>query len=140
MTSSATQSPPNSDPAAIRMELVISYLLRGGVIVSVALIVLGVVVMFVRHPEYFTSKTELDRLVSPGAAFPHTLTDVAASLREFRGRGIVTLGLLVLIATPVLRVAASVVLFAIQRDWTYSLITAVVLSLLVLSLVLGAAG
>ena len=51
-----------------------------------------------------------------------------------------TLGLLVLIATPVLRVAASVVLFAIQKDWTYTLITAVVLSLLVLSLVLGAAG
>jgi uncharacterized membrane protein len=140
MTSSAAESPPNSDPAARRMELVISYLLRGGVIVSVALIVFGVVVMFVRHPEYLTSKTELDRLVSAGAAFPHTLTDVATSLREFHGRGIVTLGLLVLIATPVLRVAASVVLFVIQKDWTYTLITAVVLTLLLLSLALGGSG
>jgi uncharacterized membrane protein len=139
MTSSTSQ-PPNSDAAALRMELVISYLLRGGVIVSVALITFGVVVMFVHHPVYWTSKTELDRLVTPGAAFPHTLTDVAASLRDFRGRGIVTLGLLALIATPVLRVAASVVLFAIQKDWTYTLITAVVLSLLVLALVLGNAG
>jgi uncharacterized membrane protein len=140
MTSPNAQSSPDTDAAALRMELVISYLLRGGVILSVALIMLGVVVMFVRHPDYLTSKAELDRLVSPGAAFPHALADVATGLGEFRGRTIVTLGLLVLIATPVLRVAASVVLFAIQKDWTYTLITATVLSLLLLSLALGGSG
>jgi uncharacterized membrane protein len=140
MTTSTTQSPPKSDPAARRMELVISYLLRAGVIASAVIIVFGVVVMFARHPVYLTSPTELDRLVSPGAAFPHALADLWAMLSEFHGRAIMTLGLLVLIATPVLRVAASVVLFAIQRDWTYTLITAIVLTLLLLSLTLGASG
>jgi uncharacterized membrane protein len=140
MMPQAAQSAPDSDAGARRMELVISYLLRVGVIASVAIIIFGVVVMFARHPIYLTSATELDRLVSPGAAFPHTLADVWAMFGEFHGRAIVTLGLLVLIATPVLRVAASVVLFAIQKDWTYTLITAVVLSLLVLAQVLGAAG
>ena len=140
MTPQTAQSAPDSDAGARRMELVISYLLRAGVITSVAIIVFGVVVMFVRHPVYLTSATELDRLVSPGAAFPHTLADLRAMLGEFHGRAIVTLGLLVLIATPVLRVAASVVLFALQKDWTYALITAIVLSLLLLSLALGGSG
>jgi uncharacterized membrane protein len=140
MTPQATQSPPESDVGALRMELMISYLLRGGVIASVAIILFGVVVMFVRHPIYLTSPAELDRLVTPGAAFPHTLADLWTMLGEFHGRAIVTLGLLVLIATPVLRVAASVVLFAMQKDWTYTLITAIVLTLLLLSLALGGSG
>ena len=140
MTLQTTQFPPESDAGALWMELVISYLLRVGVIASVAIILFGVVVMFVRHPVYLTSPAELDRLVTPGAAFPHTLADLWAMLGEFHGRAIVTLGLLVLIATPVLRVAASVVLFAMQKDWTYTLITAVVLSLLLLSLALGSRG
>ena len=54
-----------------------------------------------------------------------------------RGEAIVTLGLLVLIATPVARVAVSVVAFIHHRDRTYALITAAVLCLLLLSLVLG---
>ena len=54
-----------------------------------------------------------------------------------RGEAIVTLGLLVLIATPVMRVAVSVVAFIQHRDRTYALITAAVLCLLLLSLVLG---
>ena len=48
-----------------------------------------------------------------------------------------TLGLLVLMATPVMRVAVSVLAFIHHRDRTYALITAAVLCLLLLSLVLG---
>jgi uncharacterized membrane protein len=47
------------------------------------------------------------------------------------------LGILLLIATPVVRVAISVVLFAVQRDRRYVLITAVVLALLLTSLMSG---
>jgi uncharacterized membrane protein len=47
------------------------------------------------------------------------------------------LGLLLLIATPVMRVAVSVLIFVHQRDWTFVVITSVVLVLLVLSFVLG---
>jgi uncharacterized membrane protein len=53
------------------------------------------------------------------------------------GQAVVTLGLLLLIATPVLRVAISMFLFIYQRDWTYALITLAVLSLLLLSFGLG---
>jgi uncharacterized membrane protein YfcA len=51
---------------------------------------------------------------------------------------IITLGLLVLLATPVLRVAVSIGAFALEHDWLYVGITTLVLALLLSSiLVLG---
>ena len=47
------------------------------------------------------------------------------------------LGFLVLIATPVLRVAVSVVAYAADRDWLYVAITGLVLSVLVAGMFLG---
>jgi uncharacterized membrane protein len=120
-----------------RVELVISNLLRGGVIASLALIALGTIITFVQHPSYFSEPAELQRLITPGAKFPHALRDLAADLRGLSGKAIVTLGMLVLIATPVVRVAVSIFAFVYQGDRVYTLITAAVLCLLLLSLVLG---
>jgi uncharacterized membrane protein len=52
----------------------------------------------------------------------------------------VLLGLLMLIATPVMRVAASIFAFVYEHDYVYVTITAIVLALLLLSFVLGKAG
>jgi uncharacterized membrane protein len=56
---------------------------------------------------------------------------------SFRGRGIIQLGLLLLIATPIARVALSVVAFAIQRDRLYLVVTLIVLAVLMYSLTGG---
>jgi uncharacterized membrane protein len=120
-----------------RVELIISNLLRGGVIVSLVLIVLGTLVSFARHPEYLSNRAALQRLTEPGAAFPHTLSDVFAGLGALQGEAIVTIGLLLLIATPVIRVGVSIFAFIYQHDRTYTLITVVVFCLLLLSFVLG---
>ena len=50
-----------------------------------------------------------------------------------------SLGLLVLIATPFVRVAGSIVAFARERDRRYVLVTAVVLAVMCLGVVLGKA-
>jgi uncharacterized membrane protein len=97
------------------------------------------IVTFAQHPDYLSSSAVLDCAVGPGATFPHEFDALLAGLQQLRGEAIVTLGLLVLIATPVLRVAVSVVAFVQHRDKTYALITAAVLCLLFLSLVLGRA-
>jgi len=102
--------------------------------------VFGLLVTFIHHPIYLSSKTELKRLAAPGAAFPHTLADVWRGLREFRGLSIVTLGLLLLIITPVVRVAVSIFAFVYERDRTFVIITSIVLILLLLSFFLGKAG
>ncbi len=140
MMSQANKLPPYDaelDPRVRRVELLISNLLRGGVIASLSLIVLGTIITFVQHPAYFSQSAELERLTAPNSPFPHALHALAGGLRDLRGEAIVTLGLLVLIATPVVRVAVSIFAFIYQGDRVYTLITAGVLCLLLLSLVLG---
>jgi uncharacterized membrane protein len=53
---------------------------------------------------------------------------------------IVQLGLVLLIATPVARVAMSLVAFILQRDRVYIVVTSIVLALLIYSLTGGIAG
>ena len=122
------------------VEIWISNLLRTGVILSLLLVVAGTILSFVHHPSYLHSGRDLAHLTRPGAAFPHSIPDLRQSLLTFRGRGVVTLGLLVLIATPVMRVAVSILAFRHDRDRPFVLITTVVLLLLILSFVLGKAG
>lgn len=123
-----------------RAEVWISTTLRTGVIVSLLLIVLGTVTTFLHHPQYVASQADLAKLTSPGAAFPRTLYDIAAGLAAFRGQAIIAAGLLVLIATPVLRVAISVAVFIEDRDLPFALITTTVFVILLISFLLGKAG
>jgi uncharacterized membrane protein len=134
------QTPPGtpSDDPMRRVELVISDLLRVGVAISLALIVVGSIVTFVRHPAYLRSPDALAGLTQPEEMLPHSLGEVAAGLRDFRGQAIVALGLLVLIATPMMRVAVSIVAFILAGDRLYTFITLAVFCLLMLSLALGA--
>jgi uncharacterized membrane protein len=120
-----------------KVELLISNLLRTGVIVSLGLVVLGTVVSFMQHPEYLTEKFFVGSASAPRTAILHSLSDVAAGLKAFNGEAIVTLGILLLIATPVIRVGVSIFAFIYQRDRLYTLITAAVFCLLLLSFVLG---
>ncbi len=72
-----------------------------------------------------------------GAAPGGDPTDVGAlaeGLRNLRPQAIAQLGLLTLILTPMARVAASLVLFAVERDRTYVLISLFVLVILVAGL------
>jgi uncharacterized membrane protein len=119
---------------------VISNLLRTGVLISFLLVVVGTLLSFVHHPGYTTSTAELQRLTRPGAAFPHRFPEVAQGLRAGRGQAVIAVGLLVLIATPVLRVAVSILAFWQEGDRKFVLITSVVLALLLASFFLGKAG
>jgi uncharacterized membrane protein len=119
------------------MNTAISYLLRGGVLLSIGVVVIGLVFTFVHHPQYVTSKAELGTLTSPDAVYPHTVHDVVAQAAGQHGQAIVMLGLLLLIATPIARVAFSVAAFIVERDRVYVVITIIVLVLLVLSLLFG---
>jgi uncharacterized membrane protein len=133
-------SPKPSAAAVHRTELIISTLLRIGVWSSLALVVLGTIFTFVHHPDYLTSRTALRTIIGDPANFPHTLGDMLRGIAQLRGQSIIILGLVLLIATPVLRVAVSIVAFAIQKDRIYVLITSIVLALLLTSFLLGKAG
>jgi uncharacterized membrane protein len=116
-----------------RTEQVIGQLLRLGVTLSAAVVVLGGMVYLVRHgmepPTYGVFRGEPSDL--------RNVEGIVGQVQVGRGRGIIQLGLLLLIATPVARVAFSVVAFALERDRLYVAITLIVLAVLLFSLAGG---
>jgi uncharacterized membrane protein len=121
------------------MDIAIATLLRAGVLLSIGIIVAGMAIAFVHHREYFSSRPALGILTSPGTHFPSAIDEVVAGVQRGSGQGIVTAGLLVLIATPVARVALSIVIFVIERDRLYIAITAAVFVILMISFAVGRA-
>ena len=49
------------------------------------------------------------------------------------GRGLIQLGVLLMIATPVIRVVFAVVAFALEKDWIYTGVSCFVLAILTYS-------
>lgn len=119
------------------VELVISAVLRIGVISSLAIVVVGLIVSFVHHPGYLHSPSHMKQMMTPGRIVPHSLSEVVHGVASFQGEAITTAGLLLLIATPVLRVAVSIFGFIFERDWIFVVVTTFVLAMLVLSFFLG---
>jgi uncharacterized membrane protein len=128
---------PPEDPRVRRVELLISNLLRGGVIASLIFIVGGTLLTFAQHGGLLSSPLLLHQVTQPGAVFPHTLRDVFEGVRHFDGQALVILGLFILIATPIMRVAISIFAFVYQEDRVFVFITSVVFCLLLLSFALG---
>ena len=137
MHKNSSLSEPAAEKRVRRVELMISNLLRVGVIVSLLLIVSGSIISFIHHPQYVSSALELQQLTQAGASFPYSLRDVFDGVLHLRGKAIVTVGLLLLIATPVARVAVSILAFIYQKDRVYTFITLTVFCLLLLSFFLG---
>lgn len=123
---------PERERMVRQAELVISQVLRGGVLVSAAITLLGVLLFYLQDGP---SGGQAAR-----AVFPHTLGGVVSGLAQGDPLAIIVLGLLVLLATPVLRVAVSIIAFGLERDWRYVAITSLVLLILLFSFILGKGG
>ena len=112
-----------------RIDELMGLLLRSGVILAACIVLLGGVIYLVRHPrpsDYGVFQGEPENL--------RTISGIFTEAMVFRGRGLIQLGLLVLIATPISRVTFSVLAFLYQRDWKYVVFTLIVLGLLLYSL------
>jgi uncharacterized membrane protein len=112
------------------VEVRLGRLLQTGVAIAAAVVLAGGIVYLVHNgggrPHYAIFEGEPPALRS--------VSGIIGEAAALRGRGIIQLGLLILIATPVARVAFSLYAFLRDRDRAYVLITSVVLVLLVLSL------
>jgi uncharacterized membrane protein len=114
-----------------RMEMVIGNLLRTGALLSALIVLFGAVIYLVRH-----GHSPTDYRVFRGE--PSDLRSVGGILRDalaLRARGIIQLGLLLLIATPVARVGFSIFGFAEERDRMYVVVASIVLLVLAYSLI-----
>jgi uncharacterized membrane protein len=129
-----------SGPTDRQMETAIGNLLRIGVLLAAAIVLIGGGVYLVRHgaeaPDYHRFRGEPPELCSPRGII-HYAFQWHGDAFELRGRGIIQLGFLLLIATPVARVAACSIAFAFQRDKLYVVVSLIVLALLAYSLLVG---
>ena len=113
-----------------KVETIIGNLLRFGVIFSGAVVLIGAVLYLVK---YGLTTPHLSQF----AGEPFELTNVGGIFRsalELRPRGLIQLGLVILIATPVARVVFSVIAFFFEKDRMYVVITLIVLLILSFSL------
>jgi uncharacterized membrane protein len=114
-----------------RIENILGNLLRAGVVFSAVIVFCGAVVYLARqgraHADYRVFQGEPSELRSvPG---------IVRDALDVSGRGIIQLGLLFLIATPVARVIFSIWGFAAEHDRMYVVFTVIVLAILIFSLV-----
>jgi uncharacterized membrane protein len=122
---------PNPSWTDQRIENILGNLLRAGVLLSALVVSIGGVIYLLRH-----GHSPMEFRVFRGE--PADLRDVRGIIRDtlaLRGRGIIQLGLLLLIATPVARVAFSIFGFAEERDRMYVVFTVIVFSILLYSLI-----
>ena len=122
-----------------KVEVAISLVLRIGVVLSVLIIVAGLGLTFAHHSDYLPIQGHFSykKLTSGTTSFPHSFASLGHSIAQGEGRGIVVLGVLLLILTPVSRVAVGVLSFLYEKDPPMALVTLYVLAVLVASFFLA---
>jgi uncharacterized membrane protein len=113
-----------------RIEIIIGNLLRAGVVLAAVVVLAGGILYVDKYgsqkPQYEVFHGEPSDLRNVSEIFHQAIS--------LHARGLIQLGLLILIATPVARVAFSVPAFAVERDWLYVVITLIVFGVLLYSL------
>jgi uncharacterized membrane protein len=117
------------------MNEIIGNVLRWGVIVSAAVILLGTA-MLIASGGLANISSELNYNPNhvPHGTFDVSLGGLVSGLAAAQPYSVIELGVIFLIATPVARVLISIFLFAAEGDRLYVYITAVVLALLLFSM------
>ena len=118
------------------VDQVLGNLLRAGVVIATIVVVIGGVLFLARH-----GLEVADRRVFQGEPTEfRSIGGIIGGVTAGHAAAIIQLGLLLLIATPVARVAMSLVAFLLQRDRVYVFVTAIVLAVLIFSLTGGLPG
>jgi uncharacterized membrane protein len=113
-----------------RLETTIGTLLRAGVLMAAAAVTLGGLLYLAQN---FSQPVNY-RTFDAGGPDTRTLFGIVQSAGHLHSEGVIEFGLLLLIATPITRVAFAVVGFALERDRLYVVVSLIVLAILAFSL------
>lgn len=118
------------------MQAIIGWILRGGVMLSMLIVIVGGALFVWRHghsiPNYRTFKGVPEFIRGTGG--------IINGVFNFHGQAIIQAGIVLLIATPIIRVAFSAIGFIIEKDYLYTAITLVVLLIIFSSMLSGRIG
>ena len=120
-----------------RLETIIGRLLQIGVLASAVTVLAGGVLYLVQS---HSGRVDYRNFVPLGSSAPGspdllTVSGILRSAIHFDSLGLIQSGLLLLIATPVARVALAAVGFALERDRLYTVVSLIVLLILAFSLI-----
>ncbi|MFP3265317.1 MAG: DUF1634 domain-containing protein [Acidilobus sp.] len=119
----------------VSFEDIIGWTLRIGVLISAAFIIFGVALIYIHRGAGAYSFRDLVISRSPvnTSILPVSYINMR-SVSSLNGLAFVLIGLIVLMATPVLRVAIGIAQFAYERNWLYTVITIIVFLNLMLAI------
>jgi uncharacterized membrane protein len=117
------------------IQTLIGWVLRGGVVLSIGICICGAVIYLLGHGHDIANYRNFK-----GGPASMPIDEIFKSIMTLKGRAIIQAGIILLIATPILRVLFSAYGFAIEKDYLYTGITLLVLIIIFTSMLGGHAG
>ena len=118
------------------IQQIIGWILRLGVFISMLVVFIGGCFYIYRHS---TEPVHYSQFVGV-PEFVHTPGGIWHGILTLRGRAIIQAGIILLIATPIVRILFSAIGFVLEKDWLYTGISLLVLAIIVTSALTGNAG
>lgn len=118
------------------MQVVIGWVLRIGVILSICIVFFGGIFYLYRHGQSIANYHIFKGIPD----FVRTGSGILNGIFTLRGQAIIQAGIVLLIATPVIRVVFSAIGFILEKDYLYTCITLLVLLIIFASMLSGHAG
>ena len=118
------------------MQWLIGLVLRVGVLVSLCIVIFGGVIYLIHEG----SRVEHYDIFKKGTNTIGPANGYLEHIYGLNGRTIIQTGLILLIATPILRVAFSAIAFFKEKDYLYTGITLLVLVIILTSMLTGRVG
>ncbi|AIS51306.1 membrane protein [Thermoanaerobacter kivui] len=108
------------------MELIISKALTIGITTSAIVIFIGLLMLIITGNSGY-----------PHGFYPTSPVEILKGFISLKPYAVILTGLLLLILTPVFRVAVSIITFLHEKDYLYTAITTLVFIILIISFILG---
>ena len=118
------------------MPLLIGRVLRAGMVLSISVVFFGGVFYIVRHGYSIADYRKFKGIPE----FVQYASGIFHGLLSFKGQAIIQLGILMLIATPILRIIFSAIGFVLEKDYLYFFISLLVLLIIFISTISGHVG
>ncbi|MFI5138858.1 MAG: DUF1634 domain-containing protein [Sphingobacteriales bacterium] len=118
------------------MELLLGQVLRAGTIISISVVFLGGLIYLYRHGH---SAAGYNVFVGIPVFVQH-FRGLVFGILNLKGQAIIQTGIILLIATPILRVVFSTIGFVLEKDYMYVGISLLVLFIIFMSMLSGHAG
>jgi uncharacterized membrane protein len=118
------------------IQLVIGWTLRIGVFTAICIVFFGGIFYLYRHGNSIADY----HLFKGVPNFIDSASGIINGMLTLRGQAIIQGGIILLIATPVIRVLISAIGFILEKDYLYTVITLVVLLIIFISMLSGHAG